>query len=513
MQVTEDNTDKDLEQRIDQLLGSGGRMFLATSVGGISSGASVFYARDGGDLVFFTFNPTRKAEQIRINPRVQLVIWPDGHQGIRGLQIDGFCTRIRDGREVDSAKANILEVTEAFRDFMDDEFLRRNNVTGYYRVRPTTIKYVDFHAEPQFEWKEYPHNEPGLLQQAAKTLSNRILLWLRALRAPFFTATLVPVLLGAILAWRQLLDAGLDFDWILFWLCLGGALCAHAGTNVANDFGDHISRNDEINQTPSPFNGGSRVIQAGLIEPWKMLAAAILLFALCISCGLYINLRVGGSMLAATPLLWIGLVGVLLGSAYTLGPLRLSYEGMGEIAIALGFGPIMVLGTHYVLTTTLSGAWNWLEPAVVSLPVAVLVLLIVWINQFQDAPADHKSGKRNWVVRLAHNSRGFDYHSPYQWYVVLNVTAFVLVASIALLPMVTPIGTAWAFIALLPALLLPRSIARGWDWINRADSESVDWRRHPYELLPVNVTSIGIHLLTGLLLVAAYGLETVAGRG
>jgi len=508
---TLDKSQTDLDARIDQLLGTGGRTFLATSVGGNSSGASVFYARDGDDLLFFTFNPTRKAEQIRVNPRVQLVVWPDGQHGIRGLQIDGFCSRIRDAREVEVAKEKILKVTDAFEDYMNDEFLSRNNVTGYYRVRPSTIKYIDFHADPQFEWKEYPHNVPGVLRQAASTLSSRLLLWLRALRAPFFTATLVPVLLGGILAWRQLFIAGLDFDWTLFWLCLGGALCAQAATNLANDFGDHISRNDEINQTPSPFNGGSRVIQAGLLEPWKVLAAALFFFGLCVACGLYINLLVGGSLLAPTPLLWIGLAGVLLGAAYTLGPWRLSYEGMGEIAIALGFGPIMVLGAHYVLTIPVAGAWHWLEPAVVSLPVAILVLLIVWINQFQDAPADYKSGKHNWVVRLAHNSGGFDYHSPFQWYVALNVMAFVLVGSIALLPLVTPIGTAWAFLALLPALLLPRSIARGWDWISRADNESVDWRRHPYELLPVNVTTIGIHLLTGLLLITAYGLDTVAG--
>ena len=115
----------------------------------------------GEDLVFFTFNPTRKAEQIRINPRVQLVIWPDGQQGIRGLQIEGYCSRIKDREAVDAAKQKILEVTEAFESYMNDEFLNRNDVTGYYRVKPTRTKHVDFHADPQFEWKEYPHNEPG----------------------------------------------------------------------------------------------------------------------------------------------------------------------------------------------------------------------------------------------------------------------------------------------------------------------------------------------------------------
>ena len=55
-----------LDKKIEDVLDSADRMFIATSVGGNSSGASVFYARDGEDLVFFTFNPTRKAEQIRL---------------------------------------------------------------------------------------------------------------------------------------------------------------------------------------------------------------------------------------------------------------------------------------------------------------------------------------------------------------------------------------------------------------------------------------------------------------
>ena len=88
-----------LDNKIENVLDSADRMFIATSVGGNSSGASVFFSRDGEDLVFFTFNPTRKAEQIRLNPRVHVVIWPKGQEGIEGLQIDGECYKIKDEDE------------------------------------------------------------------------------------------------------------------------------------------------------------------------------------------------------------------------------------------------------------------------------------------------------------------------------------------------------------------------------------------------------------------------------
>ena len=49
-----------LDSKIENVLDSAERMFIATSVGGNSSGASVFFSRDGEDLVFFTFHPTRR---------------------------------------------------------------------------------------------------------------------------------------------------------------------------------------------------------------------------------------------------------------------------------------------------------------------------------------------------------------------------------------------------------------------------------------------------------------------
>ena len=105
-----------LDKKIEDVLNEADRMFIATSVGGNSSGASVFFNRDGDDLIFFTFNPTRKAEQIRINPRVHAVIWPKGQEGIRGLQIDGEAYKIKDEDEKKKAYDLVLQTTEAFKE-------------------------------------------------------------------------------------------------------------------------------------------------------------------------------------------------------------------------------------------------------------------------------------------------------------------------------------------------------------------------------------------------------------
>ena len=138
-----------LDEKIEAILDESDRMFIATSVDGISSGASVFFARDGHDLLFFTFNPSRKAEQIRMNPNVQAVIWPKAQEGIRGLQIDGRCHVVRDPGEQRAAHDKILTITDAFRSYMDDPFL----IDKDYRPTVTDLLYYFFNCRDRHRYK------------------------------------------------------------------------------------------------------------------------------------------------------------------------------------------------------------------------------------------------------------------------------------------------------------------------------------------------------------------------
>jgi 1,4-dihydroxy-2-naphthoate octaprenyltransferase len=503
---------RDLDRTILSVLDESDRMFLATSVDQNPSGATVFFARDGFDLLFFTFRTTRKAEQIRYNPKVQAVVWPKGQEGIRGLQIEGECRPVTDPEEMEEAKRRILRVTSAFKDYMEDEFLLKNKVVGYFRLRPTVIKYVDFYAEPKFRWREFPENQPGPVREAFRSVWNRLRIWVRALRAPFFTATLVPVLLGAVIAHRDLAASGSAqfWNWSTFWWVLLGALLAHAGTNITNDYYDHTSRNDEWNTLFSPFNGGSRMIQAGLLPAWKVLLAGLLCFAATVAVGLRLNSMITGSPLGNSPLLWIGVTGVALGLFYTMSPVRIGYHGLGELAIFLGFGPVMVLGTHYVLLARYlreTGTnWPWLTPFLASVPVGILIMLVVWINQFQDAPADEKAGKRTWVVRLAARKNGVMlYEKPFRFYTVFLLSAFVLILVLGLVGSVYPeLVSPYVLIALLPGYLAWKAVRWGKEWLHQWNQPGADRTRLPYELLRVNASTIGIHFLTGLLLVFAF---------
>ena len=81
-------------------------------------------------------------------------------------------------------------------------------------------------------------------------------------------------------------------------------------------------------------------------------------------------------------LLWIGIAGIAVGVAYTAPPLKLVYRGLGEIAVALGFGPIMLLGAYVVQT----GALTW-EPSCSRWCPGILVALILYVNEIPDRRA------------------------------------------------------------------------------------------------------------------------------
>ncbi len=499
-----------LDQKIQDILNAADRMFLATSVGRNPSGASVFFSQDGDDLVFFTFNPSRKAEQIKFNPRIHAVIWPKNQEGIRGLQIDGECYQIRDKAEKEKAYKLILETTEAFKEFMDDDFLKENDVVGYYRIKPTTIKYVDFYAKEKFEWKTIPSNETPPLKMAWKMMWKQLGLWVRAVRAPFLTATFAAIFIGAALAWNDLKSAGMNdnWSWALFLLVLLGASLAQIATNTSNDYFDHTSKADEINKVPSPFNGGSRVIQSGLVSPETVLVTSLISIVGTVALGFFINYEISGSVFGNTPILWMGILGVLLSFGYTADPVRFAYKGLGELTIALGFGPMMVMGAHYVLTEPIHhnvlAQWNWVEALVASVPIGILVMLIVWINQFQDAPADAAAGKRTWVVRTAVKDKWYRLEKPLRIYKQFMLLAFVGIGVIGTLGIFTDFGTVYAFLALLPLALVWRAFTLADKWMVKWNDQNEDRQKVPYKLLMVNVLTIGIHFLVGVLLSVAY---------
>jgi 1,4-dihydroxy-2-naphthoate octaprenyltransferase len=205
-----------------------------------------------------------------------------------------------------------------------------------------------------------------------------------ATRPAFLTASAMPVIVGTAAGFAQ----SRQFDSVLFFLALFSTMLLHSGANVANDYFDHISRNDWLNKNPTPFSGGSRFIQKGFLSPRVTLTLALCCFAAGAVLGLAILL-----ITKSVFILWLGLVGILGGFFYTAPPLKLGYRSLGEIAIAFLFGILPVSGAYYLQTGQFDSVI--LLPAAI---VAILIFLIIFINEFPDKDADATAHKRTLVV-------------------------------------------------------------------------------------------------------------------
>ncbi|MFB3880761.1 MAG: 1,4-dihydroxy-2-naphthoate octaprenyltransferase [Armatimonadota bacterium] len=295
--------------------------------------------------------------------------------------------------------------------------------------------------------------------------------WLRAARAPFFTGSLAPILVGASLAFSE---SG-HINWLHALLALLALTCLHAAANLANDYYDHVSGNDEANVSfATPFTGGSRFIQQGLARPREILAASLISIAAGGLMGAYLVWATGWPVLA------LGAVGAVTGFCYSAPPLKLGYRGLGELFIMLDFGVLPVLGAYYVQAQAFT-----LPALIASLPVGFLMTNVLWINQFQDSEADAAVGKRNWVVRLGRR-RAAAVHLALFALAVLSIAVGI---AAHLLP-------AWSALAFLSLPLAAKaSLTSAWRY---------DDLPH---LVPANVATIATHLATSLLLSAGLALS------
>lgn len=208
--------------------------------------------------------------------------------------------------------------------------------------------------------------------------------YVRALRLPFLTGSLLPVAVAGALAYR---DQGLWSPRLLGLTFLGVA-ALHLGANLLNDYYDAFG-SDPLNVHWTPFSGGSRVIQNQELSPDTVRFMAFLFLALGGVCGLAL-IFLGRPWVAV-----LGTLGFLAGYVYSASPVQLMSTGLGEAAIFLAFGPLLTWGTYYVQTGSLKPVG-----LAVGLPLAFLITAILWINEFPDLKADAEAGKNQMVVRL-----------------------------------------------------------------------------------------------------------------
>lgn len=177
------------------------------------------------------------------------------------------------------------------------------------------------------------------------------------------------------------------FHWGYFLLCLVGLLLLHASTNVLNDYFDYSSGID-LQTRRTPFNGGSGVLNEGLLTPRQVLLFGLSAFALAVPIGAYFVAAVGWGLL---PLFLLGSAFAVFNTSHIT---RLGF-GLGELSAGLGLGALPVFGTAWILNGSPSA--DFLYAAV---PSAVWVANLLFLNEFPDAAADLGGGRKTLVIQL-----------------------------------------------------------------------------------------------------------------
>ena len=272
--------------------------------------------------------------------------------------------------------------------------------------------------------------EAGVVIQPASSVATRDY-WrgLRMFAEPRLAlASLAALFLGACAAWHA---GGVAWFWLL--ITAVGVWFIEIAKNAAGEIFDWDSGVDlaALPEDRSPFAGGQRVLTQGLLTPGQTWLIAMEGYLLAVTAGVWI-------VLVREPrVLGLGLAGMILAFFYHAPPLRLSYRGLGETAVALAYGPMMCAGVFLVQH---GAPPPWV--VAVGVPLGLLVAAFQAVNEFPEFGEDLAAHKRTLVVRLGR---------PRAARVVAGLMAAAFALTLALPLTGAPLAACLGLVAVLPA--------------------------------------------------------------
>jgi len=222
---------------------------------------------------------------------------------------------------------------------------------------------------------------------------------------------------------------------VIWWRAVAALVVSVAlqiGTNYANDYSDGVRGTDEARVGPA------RLVASGLKRPAAVKRAALAAFGLAAAAGLALAAAAGWWLLA------VGAACIAAGWFYTGGPRPYGYAGFGEVFVFVFFGLVATVGTAYVQTGRVTAL-----STLVAVPVGLLAVALLVVNNLRDIPGDTLAGKRTLAVVMGPSRTRVAFQA-------CIVGAFVLVFAIAALRAGGLLALAAAPIALFPVQAVRR---------------------------------------------------------
>ena len=245
--------------------------------------------------------------------------------------------------------------------------------------------------------------------------------WWNAVRPWSYTAAIIPVLLGAAIAAQSM-----ALNWWYLVLALVGSIAIQGGTNLMNDYYDYRKGTDT-----AAVKGTGGALLRGELTPSQIFWAGIIAFAIGSVIGLYL-VSVSGPFI-----FWLGLFSVAVGYFYTAGPFALAYVGLGEVAVFIFMGPVMVLGSYFLQIPDVAWSAIW-----ASLPVAFVVAAILHANNLRDIDTDRLNNKRTLATVFGREGARIEYYILVggtfvsQWVlIVLGVVPWPTLITLVMVPL------------------------------------------------------------------------------
>ncbi len=244
-----------------------------------------------------------------------------------------------------------------------------------------------------------------------RTPNEWLQVWLDGIRPSYLPLSLLPALLGSLLAWTQTISANVPlghFRVLPFVAMLVSLLLLQMGAHLINDYYDYLRGIDSSNAL-----GPGGLIQQGLVKPTRVLTSGLVILGLGLLLGLIVA-STGGVVLYL-----FGLIGVLCAYFYSAPPRALASLGLSELIAFLLFGPLITMGAYAV-----QAGHVVYSSFIYSLPLGLIAAAIIHLNNMRDMEGDLLAGKHTIATFIGMRWSRI-------WLLVLLVSAYAILVFLA----------------------------------------------------------------------------------
>jgi 1,4-dihydroxy-2-naphthoate octaprenyltransferase len=237
----------------------------------------------------------------------------------------------------------------------------------------------------------------------------RISYWLKAIRAPLLSVSVVVIFLGTCVAWAE----GMFQLWRCI-LAMVGLVIFQASLHLLDDYADFRTGID-FHTSPTPFSGGSGMLISGKISAPAVYASGIVCLVTATCIGLVFVWLTDISLL---PIILVGSFAVYSYNDF------FQQNILGEAIAGLGLGLLPVMGACFVQTGYYSTS-----ALVAGISAGLLTFNLLLLCEFPDFAADAGGGRRNLIIVFGKETAGRLYTilmgATYLWIVVSVVFQWI----------------------------------------------------------------------------------------